>query len=156
MLWRVNLYFILPPGWMPPWLWHCRPSPPRLPPSLRLSVCPINHSHPSSLLVFLAQASSLSSGGGSIWQLVSGTAMATAIDGQESIWTHARGPSHTHTHTPRDTAFTILHITIPPVPQIGVVVVMVLPVAAGMGGGVTWCCCFTPECHPSALERLPL
>lgn len=37
-------YFILPPGWMSPRLWHRRPSPPRLPPShqpspTQLSLC---------------------------------------------------------------------------------------------------------------------
>lgn len=73
--------------------------------------------------------------------------------GQESIWTHAHSPSH----TPRDSAFPISPIIIPPVPQIGVVVVvvMVVQVAASVRG-VMWCCCFTPEHHPTALERLPL
>lgn len=52
--------------------------------------------------------------------------------GQESIWTHAHSPSH----TPRDSAFPISHIIIPPAPQIGVVVVvMVVQVAVSVRGG---------------------
>lgn len=131
-------YFILPPGQMSPWLWH------------------LTASSPSVQSTITSQLSPCLPGTGLIsqqrWEHIQPARVMhhDGNGGQENIWTQAHIPSP----TPKDSVFTIPHITIPPVLQIGVVV-MVLQVAVSVRG-VTWCCCFTPERHPSALEQLPL
>lgn len=115
-------YFILASGWMSSWLWHRRPSPPRLPPSRQPS--------PAQLSPCLLGAGLVSQQQREYIQ----PARVTRRDGdgsQESIWTHARSPSL----TPRDSDFTIPHVSIPPVPQIGGLV-MVLQVVVRVSGGL--------------------
>lgn len=109
---------------MSPWLWQ-RPPPPSVPSTI---------ARPA---LSLAQASSLSSGGSSYSRRVSRTANCHSVMAKEAK--RASGLLHIGHHTlplTHSSAFTIPYITIPPVPQIGVMaVVMVLQVAVSMGGG---------------------
>lgn len=155
MLWRVNLYFILPPGWMPPWLWHRRPSPPRLPPSLRPSVSPSVPSTAAIPALFLSswhrpRLSAAAVGAyGSLCQAPPWRRPRKHLDTCTWPITHKHTHRHTFYHSPH------YHTTCTP-DRGGGDGAASRSEHGGWGGEVTWCCCFTLERHPSVLERLLL